>query len=224
MNVISSSLWGDNPFYVAGAIRNARNTGDAFPGWTRIYYVDETVTRATCDALTEAGAIVVMCDDGLTGSLKMFRRFLAIDRPDVDAMIVRDTDSKLLKRDYDAVCEWMDSPAPLHIIRDAEAHNVPICGGMWGAKRGAFQRGIKPLIDMYLSTMLFADSANPRGCYHGQDQYFLWRVVWPMFASKHMAHIRHESELPEGKTLSIVPFCERYMPPLNGGSFVGQPE
>ncbi|MEO0416362.1 MAG: tetratricopeptide repeat protein, partial [Verrucomicrobiota bacterium] len=42
-NVISFSLWGKNPRYLTGAIRNAELIPDIYPGWTMVVYHDSSV-------------------------------------------------------------------------------------------------------------------------------------------------------------------------------------
>jgi len=41
--IISYSLWGDNPMYTIGAIRNAELTPIVYPGWISRFYCGESV-------------------------------------------------------------------------------------------------------------------------------------------------------------------------------------
>ncbi len=41
--IISFSLWGDNPKYTIGAIRNAELTPIIYPGWISRFYCGESV-------------------------------------------------------------------------------------------------------------------------------------------------------------------------------------
>ena len=41
--VISFSLWGDNPKYTIGAIRNAELIESIYPGWVGRFYCGESV-------------------------------------------------------------------------------------------------------------------------------------------------------------------------------------
>ena len=43
MNVISFSLWGDNPKYTIGAIKNAMLAKDIYPGWICRFYLGRSV-------------------------------------------------------------------------------------------------------------------------------------------------------------------------------------
>src|SRR5690606_31258462 len=59
-NVIAFSLWGDKPLYNEGAVANARLIPELYPGWTARFYCDDTVPEATREALTTAGAEVLL--------------------------------------------------------------------------------------------------------------------------------------------------------------------
>lgn len=65
----------------------------------------------------------------------MIHRFLAIEEPGVEIMMVRDADSRVHWRDRWAIREFVKSPFIAHTIRDAPVHTVPMLGGLWGLKR-----------------------------------------------------------------------------------------
>ncbi|KAB7500862.1 hypothetical protein Anas_06871 [Armadillidium nasatum] len=47
----------------------------------------------------------------------------------------RDLDSEVLRREYDAVSEWLNSTTKsLHIMRDHPHHRHQILGGIWGMR------------------------------------------------------------------------------------------
>ena len=52
--VISFGLYGSNPKYVTGALRNVELQPVFFPGWTVRFYVDDTVPL---DVLSQAGSL-----------------------------------------------------------------------------------------------------------------------------------------------------------------------
>ncbi|RXG53333.1 hypothetical protein Avbf_19024 [Armadillidium vulgare] len=53
----------------------------------------------------------------------------------VDVMLSRDLDSEILKREYDAVSEWLNSTnKSLHIMRDHPFHCITMLGGTWGIR------------------------------------------------------------------------------------------
>ena len=67
--MITYSLYGANPKYVNGAVKNAQMVGSVFPGWTARYYTDvDSVPPAIQAALREAGAEIVPIDMAKCGS------------------------------------------------------------------------------------------------------------------------------------------------------------
>jgi len=72
-----------------------------------------------------------------SGILAASWRFCVPDLLGVDRFIVRDSDSRISKREEEAVEEWIKDDTILHIMRDHPHHGYPMNGGMWGMKVGA---------------------------------------------------------------------------------------
>ena len=70
----------------------------------------------------------------------------------------------------------MASDKTLHVMRDHEAHGVPMLGGMWGCKRG----GLPDIADI-IRTWGDYDS-------HRVDQTFLANTVYPLLKDSCMVH------------------------------------
>lgn len=195
--VISFSLWGNNPKYTIGAIRNAELAPEIYPGWTCRFYVGEDVPdEITVKLLDLKSEIVLMNGSGWNG---MFWRFAAADSS--DTVLSRDTDSRLNKREYFAVQEWLNSDKDFHIMRDHPYHATEILGGMWGVRNGAL-KGISNLIKNY-----------NRGKFDNQyqvDQNFLREVIYPMVKHRSVVH----DEFFEKKPFPTIR--------LNKQDFVGQ--
>ena len=64
----------------------------------------------------------------------MLWRLLPILDPLVDVVLVRDLDSRLSRREAEAVEEWLASSKAVHVMRDHPSHSWPMLGGMWGAR------------------------------------------------------------------------------------------
>lgn len=173
--VISFSLWGNNPKYTIGAIRNAELAPEIYPGWTCRFYVGEDVPdEITVKLLDLKSEIVLMNGSGWNG---MFWRFAAADSS--DTVLSRDTDSRLNKREYFAVQEWLNSDKDFHIMRDHPYHATEILGGMWGVRNGAL-KGISNLIKNY-----------NRGKFDNQyqvDQNFLREIIYPIVKNRSIVH------------------------------------
>lgn len=176
MKVISFSLWGSKPLYIHGALVNARQTKEFFPDWSvRIYY-DDTVPPETIEELSHFDHIkLIKVNDGTYG---MFWRFRPLFEDNLEAVIVRDLDSRLSWRDVRCVKEWLESPYRLSVVRDHEEHyKVPIVGGLFGIKNG-------PLPLQLLSVMnIFSKDHR-----YNVDQMFLAHHVWPLLVNNRTDH------------------------------------
>lgn len=194
--VISFCLWGNNPKYCVGAIRNAQLAKKIYPGWEVWVYCGTSVPESTISDLRENDAkIILRSEEGdWTG---MFWRFEPIANPDVDAMISRDADSRLSLREKKAVDNWLSSDKLFHVMRDHPAHGIEILGGMWGAR--------KPV----LGDMIHLINSYNKGNFWQVDQNFLKQVVWPRVAYTTCTHDEFFAKIP-------------FPSPREGGEFVGQ--
>ena len=169
--VISFSLWGNNPKYTLGAIENVLLAKKYYHDWICRFYYSEDVPIEVLKAL-EGLNVELIPRQSVTNSLGLFWRFEVAYDKDVDYFIVRDTDSRLNIRESVSVQEWLQSNKPLHIMRDHKYHNVPILGGMWGAKVG-FISNFQKLQEDYVSNI-----KNNLNCFD-QDQIFLRVAILP---------------------------------------------
>ena len=94
--VISFSLWGDNPTYNIGAIRNAADAKIVYPYFECWFYIhSESVPKTTVDKLKSFSNVKIIIKTGnLTNENCKPRmwRFEPIDDIDVEIMMPRDTD------------------------------------------------------------------------------------------------------------------------------------
>lgn len=178
MKYVSFSLWGPNPVYCAGAIKNARLYPVLFNSWQVIIWHDNSVPKGTIDGLKAAGAMLRDCSR-MTWCPPCMWRFLVNDMPDCDRFISRDCDSRPILREAFVVNEWEKSGRPFHLIRDHPNHGMwPILAGMWGCMKG-FINGMDGMIKAY---------RTPHTGY-GHDQNFLRDAVWPK--AQHMS-LQHD--------------------------------
>jgi protein O-GlcNAc transferase len=194
--IISFSLWGQDPKYTVGAIRNAELAPEIYPGWTCRFYTGEDVTDEIKSQLLDLKSEVVEMGEADWGGL--FWRFFAAKE---NTMISRDTDSRLDLREKAAVDEWLASDKDFHIMRDHPYHKTEILGGMWGCRNGILDN-IKGMIHDY-------DMGEYSNKYQ-VDQNFLREAVYPIVKDKSMVH----DEFFEKK-----PFPT---PKINSQDFVGQ--
>lgn len=173
--VIAFSLWGTNPKYTIGAVRNAELAKEIYPGWTCRFYTGDDVPEDIENQLLDNGAEVCNMDGSDWNG--MFWRFFAADGEDI--MISRDTDSRLGLREKAAVDEWLISDKDFHIMRDHPYHRTEILGGMWGVRNGLL-KGIKDMIHNY-------DKGSFDNKYQ-VDQNFLRDIVYPLVSDNAIVH------------------------------------
>jgi hypothetical protein len=174
--IISFSLWGDNPVYNVGAIRNAELAKDIYPDWVCRYYYGTSTLESTIEKL-KGFDNVELINMGVEGDWAgMFWRFYPASDNDVDVVIVRDCDSRLNQREKDAVDEWIKTDKGFHIMRDHPAHGTEILGGMWGSKKGTINQ-MKQLIDEYI-----------KGNFWQVDQNFLREKIYPIVKLNCVVH------------------------------------
>lgn len=172
--IISFSLWGNNPKYTIGAIRNAELTPLIYPDWIARFYCGRSVPLEIIEKLKSFPhcEVILMEEDGNWEG--MFWRFYACG--DADVMLSRDTDSRLNMREKFAVDEWLESSKDFHIMRDHPHHTTEILGGMWGCKNGIL-KNIKNLIDDFV-----------KGDFWQVDQNFLKQKIYPLIKNNVFVH------------------------------------
>ena len=160
------SIWGDNPKYLQGAIRNAELAEEIFPEWKCVFYYDSTVPKETIDKLSsfKNTSVKEVTDD----SFGAFWRFeMMFNNPGV--ILSRDTDSRLSLREKELIDNWLESEYNYMIIRDHDAHyEFPILAGMWGKKNVLMDSRLKDAMQEYVSTKQYL-----------VDQFYLRDQVWP---------------------------------------------
>jgi protein O-GlcNAc transferase len=170
--IISFCLWGNDPKYTIGAIKNAELASSIYQGWECWFYTANCEPEITKE-LSKTSKVIDMGDKGdWTG---MFWRFLPANDPSI-IMISRDTDSRLSHREKAAVDEWLASDKDMHIMRDHPYHRTEMLGGMWGARNGVLQ-GIQEWMEDY-----------PKGDFWQVDQNFLREIVYPKIKDKAYEH------------------------------------
>lgn len=150
MNYIAFSLYGSDPKYCAGAVRNAELAPLVYPGWKLIFEVDSKVPALTLKRLVELGCAAIPN----SGSMGLFWRFRANDIPNMERYIVRDCDSRLNFRERRAVDAWIASGKKFHLTHEVHptgvatpsiichSHGIGSCvnAGRWKVSHGSASR------------------------------------------------------------------------------------
>jgi len=177
--VFTFNLWGNETTYLIGAIKNAQFIQSNFPDFESWFYIHElTVPGQIVKNLGNISNVKIILKTGdLNTSKPMMWRFEAIDDPEVEIMLSRDTDTRIWKREILAIKEWLDSNKLFHIMRDHPHHGNKINGGMFGTKK-------IPSIPSWKKLMKeFVQFGNRQ-----YDQKFLEDYIYPYIVNDSIIH------------------------------------
>ena len=206
MNYISFVLYGTDPKYQIGAIRNAEEAKYFYPDFVPTFCVSHEIPKKCIATLKSLGArISFMRGSQITN--RKFWRALAVEKPNADVVLVRDTDSRFSERETRAVEQWLSSDRLFHVMRDYPAHDVPIMGGTWGCKK---QLRLRLYNDMVNWLRVSGNRSTE------SDQRFLAEIVWPKVQHSVLQH----STFFRDKFMGSIPFPDGDITP--NGSFVGE--
>lgn len=206
MNYISFSLFGENPKYLEGAVRNAEQIKRFYPDFTAVFYVAPRFSKDYISRLKGLGARISYMNPSRISNLKMWR-FIAVEKPNADVVLVRDADSRFTERETRAVDQWLKSDKLFHVMRDYPAHDKPIMGGTWGWKK----KLSLPMFDSCVNWLRVGTNRESTS-----DQGFLADVIWPKVCHSVMQHDSFFREKYPGS----IPFPDGDKTP--DGSFVGE--
>ncbi len=202
VRLLSFSLYGSDPIYCLGAIRNAELAPEIYPGWRIRFTVDASVPAEVLARLRALGADVVAMHKSLGPEYGKFWRFFVAADPTIEHFACRDADSRLNVREKAAVDEWIASGLPFHLMRDSAHHDRRMLGGMWGGVGGLLP-DIAALVDGWGHYERWGDSDR-----------FLSQVVWPRIRDRALCHDSF-GHFDDGR-----PFPPH--PPLMGTCYVGE--
>jgi GR25 family glycosyltransferase involved in LPS biosynthesis len=191
LKIITFCLWGNIPRYNIGAIRNASLALKYYPDFECWFYIHApSVPQETIISLKQFSnsKVILKYSDNIIPNRFMSWRFEAIDDPRVEIMMSRDTDTRILKREADAVREWMKSGKTFHIMRDHPCHFPKILGGMFGTKKISQVPNFTSAIKLYFD--LPSNSKNT-------DQSFLQDKIYPLIKDNCIIHdefMKYEGE------------------------------
>ena len=83
--VISYSLYGTNPLYIEGAVRNVRLVPSIYPGWTARVYASQEIDADSIRRLEDLGAEVI-----LKRRVDLVVTDLAVIEPTADGLVLRE--------------------------------------------------------------------------------------------------------------------------------------
>lgn len=189
--VIAFSLWGNQPRYLRGGLRNLLLAPDLYPGWRLRFYHDATVPAEFIALIGQLGGEAIQQPDGQPLRQKLCWRFQVANDPTVGRFLVRDVDSVFSLREANAVAEWLASGRCFHVIRDWWTHTDLVLAGLWGGVAGILPSLAEMLADYDARRM---ETPNI-------DQWFLGERVWGYMRDSCLIHDRC-FELPGTRRLA----------------------
>jgi len=178
MKLITYALWGNNPKYNVGAIKNAESALNLYPGWFCRFYCANDVPKQTIEKLSSFSNTQIIQTNEDSNWKYSVNRFLPMSEDGVERIISRDTDSRITKREVEAVNVWIESQKNAHIMRDHPYHGgFPMLAGMFGIKGGKI-KNIKALLEL---------AKQVPEQYH-YDQIFLQNYIWPYIEKDVVIH------------------------------------
>ena len=210
-SVFSFTLFGNDPKYTKGLLKNIRIIEEKFPGWEVWVYCGDGVPEDVYFCLYTFKCVKLI-PTNMTGMVNKFYRFFAIDDPSVDTCIVRDADSRIYERDEACIREFLHSEKLVHIIRDHPNHHHRMMAGMWGIKREAVEVCLhgKKIKEMYNE---WSASQPPSGFW--SDTQFLCEALYPFVVYHSLIH-------DEIQQFEPPPFKTPFPSPLIETHFIGQ--
>ena len=166
--IISFCLWGNNPKYCIGAIKNSELYKTIYPDWICRFYIGSDVDINIISRLIKNDCEIIIVPYSKNTWINMLWRFKPITDSEVDIFICRDTDSRLNLREKFAVDEWLESDKSVHIMRDHPYHGNSMLGGMIGFKRSIFE-----IVSSSLQQFTFKDE-------YGTDYNFFNNILYPI--------------------------------------------
>lgn len=205
VSVISFSLWGKNPRYLRGLLRNLLLLPSLYPGWIARVYLDRSVPQEFRELAERLGAQLSLQPSSATLRERLCWRFQVANDASVQRFLVRDTDSVINQREARAVQQWVDSDRWFHVMRDWWTHTDLVLAGMWGGVAGVLPN-LMELMQSY--TPAARETPNV-------DQWFLRDCLWDALRRSVLSHDRCY------RALGSVPWPD---PDPDGHEHVGQDE
>jgi len=171
-SAFSFCIYGSKPIYCEGLVRNLEAIAIHYPRFETHIYAGNDAPEEYLRRY-ESFPRTVIHRLPFTGRRLTFNRFLAIDLPGVELMIVRDADSRLTDRDRWCIDDFIASGWQIYCVRDHKYHTYEIMAGLWGMHR-------IPGFSMSKAYAEFAPGYHDIDTYLA-DQDFLRNVVYRKF-------------------------------------------
>jgi len=180
--LVSFCIWGDGDLYNLGLLENAIQMPKIFPGWIMHICYTPTANQKIMNEISKFPWVEIEIYKEPNHSKNTMHRFLAGMKPNNDVVIFRDADSRLLKRDYIAVMDWLNNTdKKVHLMRDHPANKFKIMAGLWGVRDGIIAKPeiVQKFYEYY---------KNPEFEKWTIDQVYLQKYIYPLIENTTCIH------------------------------------
>lgn len=180
--LVSFCVWGKSDLYNLGLLENALIMPKIFPGWIMHVIYTSTANQKIINELSKLHWVELEMFKEPNHSKNTMLRFLPGMQPKNDVVIFRDSDSRLLKRDYLAVMDWLNNTdKKVHLMRDHSANKFRIMAGLWGVRDGIIAKPeiVQKFYDYY---------KNPEFKQWTIDQVYLQKYIYPLIEDTTCIH------------------------------------
>ncbi len=191
--LVSFCIWGDGDLYNLGLLENAIQMPKIFPGWIMHVSYTPTANQKIMNEIAKFPWVEIEIYQEPNHSKNTMHRFLAGMKPNNDIVIFRDADSRLLKRDYMAVMDWLNNTdKKVHLMRDHPANKFRIMAGLWGVRDGIIAKPeiVQKFYDYY---------KNPEFEKWTIDQVYLQKYIYPLIEHTTCIHASFNNFEPWAK-------------------------
>jgi len=191
--LISFCIWGNSDLYNLGLLENAIQMPKIFPGWIMHVSYTPTANQKIMNEIAKFPWVEMEIYREPNHSKNTMHRFLAGMKPNNNVVIFRDADSRLLKRDYLAVMDWLNNTdKKVHLMRDHPANKFRIMAGLWGVRDGIIAKPeiVQKFYDYY---------KNPEFKKWTIDQVYLQKYIYPLIEHTTCIHASFNNFEPWAK-------------------------
>jgi hypothetical protein len=207
--LVSFCVWGNSDLYNLGLLENAIQMPKIFPGWIMYIAYTPTANQKIMNEISKFPWVEMEMFKEPNHSKNTMLRFLPGLNPHNDVVIFRDSDSRLLKRDYLAVMDWLNNTdKKVHLMRDHPSNKFRIMAGLWGVRDGIIAK--TEIVNKFYEYFI-----NPEFKKWTIDQVYLQKYIYPLIENTTCIHASFNNFEKWAK-----PF-PKDCPPRNNG-FCGQ--
>ena len=197
MKIISYTVFGSEQWYRNGLIKNINIAQTLFPDWVVRVYISEKIDKKFISQVSKYKNVELIVKKENYPYEGLMWRMMPMQEGH-DAVIVRDCDTRLFKRDKNLVDDWMSNEYKYHICRDTPGSTNVMLAGLYGGKKPNLT--IEDKFHKWRE-----DYIKDKKSLYIWDQGFLAKHVYPFIRDNLIVYSEH-----------VKMNCERNVKPIPG--------